>query len=87
MTDEPERKGREPAWIGRLSRVGTMAQRMRGRPPGSVGPASEGRLLTAWSCSCGWSGEARELGLERRTAALACPSCGEAGGLNAGPGP
>jgi hypothetical protein len=81
MSDDA--KPREPAWIGKLSRIGHVAQAMQGRSRGTFGAASEGRSVTGWSCTCGWQGEARELHLERRTAALACPSCGEAGGLKA----
>ena len=34
--------------------------------------------------TCGWQGEARELRLQPKTAALACPACSDAGGLKAG---
>jgi len=64
MTDEPERK-REAAWIGRLSRVGMMAQRMRGRfarisGPGERRPEQHGPAPVDGPA-------ARQLQLERRT--------------------
>ena len=81
MSDDA--KPREPAWIARLPKMGAAAERRRSKIRRTSGAASAGRSVTAWSCTCGWQGEARELHLERRTAALACPSCGEAGGLKA----
>jgi hypothetical protein len=76
-------KPREPAWIARLSKMGAAAESRRSKLKGTFGAGNTGRSVTSWSCTCGWQGEARELRLQPRTAALACPSCGEAGGLKA----
>jgi Methylpurine-DNA glycosylase (MPG) len=45
---------------------------------GSLGAASEGKRLMAWSCACGWKGSSRDLKVGPD--GLACPMCG-AGGL------
>ncbi len=45
----------------------------------SSGPASAGKRLTVWRCTCEWTGAAQELKLG--AGRLCCPSCGEAGGL------
>jgi hypothetical protein len=81
MSDDA--KLREPAWIARLSKMGAAAESRRSKLKGTFGAGNTGRSVTSWSCTCGWQGEARELRLQPRTAALACPSCGEAGGLKA----
>jgi hypothetical protein len=67
----------EPAWIGRLSRMGVTAQRMQGKSRGTFGAASTGKQLFAWSCACGWEGTSREL--KAGPDGLACPLCGGGG--------
>jgi hypothetical protein len=45
----------------------------------SSGAASAGKRLTAWSCTCGWVGTAKELTVT--AGGLGCPSCQSAEGL------
>ena len=73
-------KPREPRWIGRLSRVGRVAESLRGKSKGTFGATSEGKWLMAWSCACGWQGTSREL--KAGPEGLACPLCA-GGGLKA----
>jgi hypothetical protein len=75
MTENEQK--REPSWIGRLSRAATVAQRMKQRPNGTFGAASEGKRLLAWSCVCGWKGSSREL--KAGPNGLSCPMCGGGG--------
>jgi hypothetical protein len=70
-------KPREPAWIGKLSRMGVTAERMQGKSKGTFGAANSGRRLFAWSCACGWQGTSREL--KAGPDGLACPMCGGGG--------
>jgi hypothetical protein len=81
MSDEPEDKPREPAWVTRLARLGIAAERVKGdkRRQQSSGAASEGRRLVAWSCRCGWQGGAKDL--KAGAGGLACPACGAGDGL------
>jgi hypothetical protein len=76
VTDDEKKP--ELAWIGRLSHAATVATRMKQRRIGSLGAASEGKRLMAWSCACGWKGSSRDLKVGPD--GLACPMCG-AGGL------
>ena len=77
MTDSTRKP--EPAWIGRLSRMGVTAERMQGKSRGTFGAASTVKQLMAWSCVCGWQGTSRDLKAGRD--GLACPMC-SGGGLN-----
>ena len=72
MTDKTRKP--EPAWIGRLSRIGVAAQRMQGKSRGTFGPASTVKQLMGWSCACGWHGTSRNL--KAGPDGLACPTCG-----------
>jgi hypothetical protein len=67
----------EPAWIGRLSRMGVTAQQMQGKSRGSFGPASTVKQLMAWSCACGWQGTSRNFKAGRN--GLAFPLFGGGG--------
>jgi len=87
MSDDKPARPAEPEWITKLAAAGVNAARdrqYRDRRLGTHGAANEGRRLLAWGCACGWRGSGGELQLERKTAALACPACGDAGGLKAG---
>jgi hypothetical protein len=66
------------------AKMGAAAANRRSKLKGTFGAANMGRSVTSWSCTCGWQGEARELRLQPKTAALACPACSDAGGLKAG---
>jgi hypothetical protein len=50
---------------------------MKQRRTGTLGAASEGKRVMAWSCACGWEGSSQELKAGRD--GLACPVCGGGG--------
>jgi hypothetical protein len=83
MTDD---KKADPTWLKRLDAVrqAAEAQQHYKRRQGTSGPASKGRSVTAWRCGCGWTGTAKDL--KPTGSGVACPACGETGGLAAGPG-
>lgn len=79
--EKPSGPAREPAGISKLARAGIAAEATgsRYRKGGTFGAASDGRSVPAWTCTCGWAGGMKEL--KPLPDGLACPACGEAGGL------
>jgi len=74
-------KAKEPEWLSRLATMSAGAEATRAkakRASGSSGAASIGKSLTAWRCSCGWSGDAKELKPNPQTFLPGCPQCGKA---------
>jgi hypothetical protein len=70
-------KPKEPAWLTRLAQVGstaTLQKQQREKRTGSLGAASVGKNLMAWTCQCGWSGSSRELKVGG--SGVCCPVCG-----------
>ena len=78
-------KASEPAWLTKLAAAGMNAARDRQyrdrRLEAHHGAASEGRRLSVWACTCGWSGGMRDL--KAGAGGLTCPACGGASGLRA----
>jgi hypothetical protein len=83
MSDEKDRKPSSPRFR-RLTvdeRAG-MAAADKARDAERYGPASKGRRVTAWHCNYGWTGTTKDL--KPAESGIACPSCGQTGGLAAG---